>query len=193
LLTYCTHRIVASWLPKYRCALAALVIILGIPSVGVLSYVAYTALRREAVATPRGRMTFLNDGTRELMARISATPSSDRYFFYPYMPMLPFLTVREHVSKYDIFIPDYTTASQYQEACISALRHASWVVIDRNRTDPNSLRAIYPAMRDAEPPETKRFELALQTGFEFVARDGPFELRRRVKTVDETVCAAIAE
>ena len=40
---------------------------------------------------------------------------------------------------------------------------------------------------------TSERELALQTGFEFVARDGPFELRRRVKTVDETVCAAIAE
>ena len=48
-------------------------------------------------------------------------------------------------------------------------------------------------MRDAAPPETKRFELALQSGFELVARDGAFELRRRVKTVDETVCAGIAE
>jgi len=41
-------------------------------------------------------------------------------------------------------------------------------------------------MRGAKPRETKTFELALQSGFEFVARDGPFELRRRVKTVDET-------
>jgi hypothetical protein len=48
-------------------------------------------------------------------------------------------------------------------------------------------------MRDAEPPETRRFELALQSGFEFVARDGPFELRRRAKAVNETVCASIAE
>jgi hypothetical protein len=87
----------------------------------------------------------------------------------------------------------YTTPSQYQEACISAMRRASWLVIDRTWTDPNFLRAIYPAIQNAEPRERKRFELALQSGFEFVARDGAFELRRRVKTVDETVCAGIAE
>jgi len=89
----------------------------------------------------------------------------------------------EHVSKYDIFAPDFTSPFQHQEACIAALR-ASWLVIDRNWTDPNYLRISYPAIRDAEPPETKKFEMALQRGFEFVARDGPFELRRRVKTVN---------
>jgi hypothetical protein len=108
------------------------------------------------------------------------------------MPILSFLTAREHVSKYDIFIPGYTTSSQYKEACISALRHASWLVIDRNWAAANFLR-YFPALRDAEPPETKQFELALQSGFEFVARDGQFELRRRVKTVDEAVCAGITE
>jgi hypothetical protein len=52
-------------------------------------------------------------------------------------------------------------------------------------------------MRDAAPSEMERFELALQSGFELVARDGAFEfrrrVRRRVKTVDETVCAGIAK
>jgi hypothetical protein len=187
LLTYCINRIIASWLPKYRYALAALVIVVGIPSVGAYSSFAYTALRGELVATPRGGVTFY--GTPDVMARIAIAPPSDRYFFYPFMPMLPFLTAREHASKYDVFIPGYTTASQYQETCVSALRQASWVVILR---DPNWLRVNFPALRD-EPVETKRFELALQTGFEFVARDGPFELRRRVKTVDEAVCAGIAE
>src|SRR5262249_3773110 len=55
------------------------------------------------------------------------------------------------------------------------------------------LRLYYPAIRDADLPETKTFERALRSAFEFVARDGAFELRRRVKTVDETVCAGIAE
>ena len=107
--------------------------------------------------------------------------------------MLPFLTAREQVSKYDTFVPGYTTPAQYQEACFSALRDATWLVIDRNWTDPNFLRLSFPAMRDAEPRETKRFELALQSAFEFVARDGAFELRRRVKAVNETICAGIAE
>jgi hypothetical protein len=106
---------------------------------------------------------------------------------------VPFLTAREHVSKNDIFIPGYSTPSQYQEACISAMRRASWLVIDRTWTDPNFLRAIYPAIRNAEPRERTRFEAALQSGFDFVARDGAFELRRRVNSVDETVCAGIAE
>ena len=153
----------------------------------------HTALHEELVATPRGGVTFWRQRNAGANGRIAATPSSDRYFFYPYMPMLPFLTAREHVSKYDIFIPGYTTPSQYHEACISAMRRASWLVIDRDWTDPNYLRVIFPAIRNAEPPEKKKFELALQSGFEFVARDGAYELRRRVKTVDETVCAGIVE
>ena len=128
-------------------------------------------------------------GTPEIMSRIAGTPALDRYFFYPFIPMLPFLTAREHASKYDVFIPGYTTPSQYEEACVSALKRASWLVILR---DPYWLRVSFPALLD-EPRETKRFESALQNGFEFVARDGPFELRRRVKTVDETVCAGIPE
>ena len=107
--------------------------------------------------------------------------------------MLPFLTAREHVSKYDIFIPGYTTPSQYQEACISAMRHASWLV-DRSELDrPQFPERSLPRDTQRRAPRKKKFELALQSGFEFVARDGAFELRRRVKTVDETVCAGIAE
>src|SRR5439155_10578239 len=116
------------------------------------------------VDTPRGLVIVVNDEMRELrrlIPRMADTPSSDRYFFYPFMPMLAFLTAREHVSNYDILVPGYTTPSQYQEACTSALRRASWVVVDRNWTDPNFLRVIFPAMRDAEPRETKTFELAL--------------------------------
>jgi len=192
LLTYCTNRIIASWLPKYRYALAGLAISLCIPSVAAFSFIVYTALKAEFTVIPRGRAVFLNNGTRELMARIAAAPSLDRYFFYPFIPMLPLLTDREHVSKYDIFIPSHTSPSQYQEACISAVRRASWLVIDRSWTAANFLR-VFPAMRDAEPRETRRFELALQSAFEFVARDGAFELRRRVKTVNETVCAGIAQ
>jgi hypothetical protein len=195
LLIYCTNQLIASWRPKSRYALAALVITLLVPSAAVLSYFTYTALRGERVDTPRGRVTFLYEGSQELIARIAATPASDRYFFYPRMMMLPFLTGREHVSKYDLFAPGFTSSSQYQEACISVLRHASWLVIDRNWTAANfeRLRLYYPAMQEAAPPEMERFELALQSGFEFVARDGALELRRRVKTVDETACASIAE
>jgi hypothetical protein len=33
----------------------------------------------------------------------------------------------------------------------------------------------------------------LLSGFEFVAREGAFELRRRLKAVNETVCSGTAE
>src|SRR5438876_9782108 len=49
LLTYCTNRLVVSLRPKYCYALAALVIGIGIPSVCVFSYLAYTALREERI------------------------------------------------------------------------------------------------------------------------------------------------
>src|SRR5262245_10897512 len=161
LLAYCTSRIIASWPSRYRYALAVLAISLGIPSVSVFSYFAYAALSSELVATPRGRVAFLYDGTQKLMPRIAVAQSSDRYFFYPNLPMLPFLSDREHVSKYDIFYPGYTTPSQYQEACISVLQHASWLVIDRDWTarDLRRLRVSYPTMPDSAPKEAERFEL----------------------------------
>ncbi len=195
LLAYCLERLTRPWPPRSRSAAGAFVIALCIPSVVALSYITNLALSGEIVTTPRGRVTFPlgRNGDRELLARIAETPSGDAYLFYPYMPMLPFLTARSHVAKSDIFVPGYTLPSQYQEACISAIRRASWVVIDRNRTNPTFLKAIFPAMQDAQPQETKRFELALEHGFEFVSREGAFELRRRVKGSDETVCAGIEE
>lgn len=41
-------------------------------------------------------------------------------------------------------------------------------------------------------PETIKFEQGLLSGFESVARYGQFELRRRIATVNELVCANIA-
>ena len=73
------------------------------------------------------------------------------------------------------------------------MRHASWVVIDRHQTDPKVLKQGYPAMRNAEPQETKRFEQALDSGFELVAQEGTFELRRRREGISDTLCAGIAE
>ena len=125
--------------------------------------------------------------------RLAALPSGDGYFFYPYMPMLPFLSAREHVSRYDIFIPGYTLPAQYQDACVSVMRHASWIVIDRKRLDPNFLKQLYPAMQDAQPRETREFERVLDSKFELAAQEGTFELRQRREDISDAVCASIAE
>jgi hypothetical protein len=107
--------------------------------------------------------------------------------------MLPFLAARAQVSKYDVFMPGYTSPSQYQEACISVMRQASWVVIDRRGTNSKILKQAFPALGDVEPRETKRFEQALDDGFALVARDGVFELRRRREGIDDDICASTSE
>jgi hypothetical protein len=73
------------------------------------------------------------------------------------------------------------------------MRDATWVVIDRRGTDSKALRQKFPAMPDVEPQETKRFQQALDDGFELVAREGAFELRRRRDSINQTVCADIAK
>jgi hypothetical protein len=197
LVAYSVGQLTRSWLLKYRYAAAAIVIGLCIPSVQSFSLESRKALFGERMATPRGDVTFLDaftKGAGDLVARIEATPSTDAYFFYPYMPMLAFLTARQQVSRYEIFLPGYTLPIHYQEACVSALRDASWLVIDRTWMDRKFLKLIFPSMQDVEPPAAKRFEQALASGFEFVARDGPsFEMHRRVKAIDESVCHGIAE
>ena len=187
----------ASWPYRYLVVLAAGVVI-GLCVLSVLYFlrVSQVAMRAEIVPTARGRVAFpmpLGVGAPEVLARIAATPSGDAYFFYPNMVMLPFLAAREQVSKYDIFLPGYTLPSQYRDACISVMLHASWVVIDRRWTDPRNLKQLYPGMRDAQSQETQLFEQALDSGFELVAQEQTFELRRRREGISDTVCAGIAE
>lgn len=200
LLACCMTRLAQRWRPawwRYRhvvVVVAGVVIGLWVPSALTFLWISQEALRAEVVPTPRGGVAFFGQpGAPELLARIAATPSGDAYFFYPLDSMLPFLAAREQVSKYDLYIPGYTMPSQYQDACISVMRHASWVVIDRRGTDLNVLKQAFPAMPDAKPQETKRFEQALDSGFELVAEEGTFELRRRREGISDTVCAGIAE
>ena len=193
LLAYCVNRLIRLWPAQYQYAAAALAMASLIPPARGLWSMSQSALRVEIVSMPRGRVALVQSGARELAERIAATPADSAYFFYPYLPMLPFLTAHRHVSKYDIFVPGYTLPSQYKEACVSAMGSASWVVIDRDWTDPKFLTTVFPVMRDPEPRETRRFEQALEKGFEFVARQGTFEMRRRVPAVDPSVCAGISE
>src|SRR5262249_35109473 len=182
------------WRYRYLVVVVAGVVIGFLISSGLYFFhISQEALRGKIVPTPRGGIVFFAlPGISELLERIAATPSEDAYFFYPTLSMLSFLTAREQVSKYDVFMPGYTLPSQYQDACISVMRHASWVVIDRRETDPNILKQRFPAMRDAEPPETKWLQ-ALDDGFELVAQEGRFELRRRREGISDAVCAGIAE
>jgi len=136
LLALCVSRLTPRWHPAFRSMFATLVIVLHIPSVLFFLWIAQHALRDEVVPTPRGdvklvKKLVIQAGVREMLARIQATPPRDTFFFYPHMPMLPFLTEREHVAKYDIFQPGYTLPSQYRDACLSVMLTADWLIITR--------------------------------------------------------------
>jgi hypothetical protein len=200
LLACCLTRLTQRWRPvwwRYRylvVVVAGVVIGLCVSSGVYFLQISQEARRGKIVATPRGSVAFFGPaGVPELLARIAAMPSDDAYFFYPTLSMLSFLSGREQVSKYDLFMPGYTLPSQYQDACISVMRRASWVVIDRRSTDPNILKQGYPAIRDGEPPEKKRFEQALDGGFDLVSQEATFELRRRREGINEAICAGIGE
>ena len=136
LLAYCTTYLTQEWHTPYRYMLAAAVIGLCAPSAQSYWWILEKAVLAEFVPTPRGDVAFFGSAAKapELLKQIAATPSGDAYFFYPYMPLLPFLTARAHVASYDIFMPGYTTPSQYYDACVSVMRYALWIVIDRRWT-----------------------------------------------------------
>jgi hypothetical protein len=194
LLVYCSKCLSAGSLRRYRPAAAVLAVVLCVPSGFAYWQISQGALRAPTVPTARGNVAFLDNvqGAGALAAQIAATPADDAYFFYPLMSLMSFLTGRGQVSRYDVFTPGYTLPSQYRQACIAATRHASWVVIDRNWTDPGFLKSIFPALRNPERAETAQFEQALKTGFGLVGVYGPFELRRREPGADQIDCARIA-
>jgi hypothetical protein len=194
LVVLCIAQLAQRLRPILRYAALGIMIVLAVPST-----LAFLSIRKEALGaklmwTPRGRAALAVPGLPELLQQIAATPHDEAYFFYPYMPMMPFLTARNHVAPYDIFIPDYTLPSQYQNACVSVLEHASWIVIDRVWDDPKVLAITFPAMRNVRPSEVSRFEQTLDRGFERVARYGSLELRhRRSAGADPGRCNEIAD
>jgi hypothetical protein len=180
--------------PVVRYAAVGVMIVLAIPSASAFLSIWRQALEAKLMWTPRGQAAVFAPELPELLQQIAATPSADAYFFYPYMPMVAFLTARNDVAQYDIFVPEYTTPSQYQNACVSVMERASWTVIDRGWTDPKFLAWAFPAMRNTRPPEVSKFEQALDSAFELVAQDGSHELRRRRPAgVDASLCSDIAE
>ena len=155
MLALCATRLIQPIRPGYRYAIAAATIALCAPAATSFAYIAQTALRAQVAPTPRGKVAFLfTQGAVELLPLIAAVPSQHGFFFYPNMPMLPFLVAREHVSKYDVFAPGYTTPSQYRDACLSAVQQASWVVVDRRQVDYRFWKQVFPSMQDTEPRET---------------------------------------
>jgi hypothetical protein len=194
LLACCLTRLRVNLRPPFWYALIGVAGCLFASSLAGYLQAARMTLWAEASNTPRGDARFaLRPVIAPLIASIAATAADQNYFFYPYMPMLPFLAARPQVSKYEIFTPGYILPSQYRDACESVLKEADWVVIDRVMADPKSWTQTFPAMKDPQPPETRKFEQTLDSAFEFVSRIGEFELRRRRVTIDAHSCVGIAD
>ena len=183
------HRLTDRWLPIYRYGLAAAMIAASVPAVRSYSWAVQKALHGQVVSTPRGDVIFTVPGARELVARIASTPSGARYFFYPTEELLPFLTARPQVGRFDRLMPNYNTPTQYLDTCLSVMRDAQWLVFAN--LDAAGWRAVYPAMSDPDTKERLQFERVLTSASEFVERDGWFELRRRVPGLDESACSTI--
>jgi hypothetical protein len=193
LLAHCATRLTRSLRRTYRWAIAAVVVALCAPSGLSFAAISQIAFHAPIMSTPRGAVAFTSPkDLPNLLPKIAAVPPQDAFFFYPNLSTLAFLTAREHASKYDGFVPGYTTAAQYRDACLSAVRNASWMVVDRRFADYRNWKQIYPSMPDVEPQEATRFEEALDRAFETAATKGVFDLRhRRRKGVNDSVCYSI--
>ncbi|RYD96402.1 MAG: hypothetical protein EOP61_18075 [Sphingomonadales bacterium] len=145
-----------------------------------LALSAVRAASARPVGSAAGRIAIMpQDGTAELLGRLRALPADDSVFFYPYDPMLPFLSGRHHPARLDLLVPEYTTPAQYQATCREVMQGARWVVFDHAISHPGFYRAVFPAMRDPSPPEKVAFEAALNRGFADAGRHGGFQLLRR--------------
>jgi len=183
------------WRPVTRYATAGLLFAICIPSFSAFIGTAQSVARASFSTTPRGKVAFSMGRAaevRELLDAIVAKPRAERFFFYPYLPMLPFISARDQQGQYDLFAPDFTAPVQYQQACVSVIEQATWAVVDTKWADPKILKVIFPGMTNPRPPETARFEAALDKAFPISARFGTFELRRKAPDADPRLCAGIA-
>jgi hypothetical protein len=124
-----------------------------------------------------------------LVPHIERAPRDAAYFFYPYSPMLPYLTDRRHIAPLDVMVPGYTSAAQYREVCRRVVRDAQWIVLDRTWRHPQVLRTLFPSMRDPDPPEKRALEATLDRTFDRVVHAWRgMELRGRGPAPSDAGC-----
>ena len=139
LLGWSMTRLTQWWRPtwwRYRYLVVVVAgVVIGLCAVSALFFlrISQDALRAKIVPTPRGGVAFLDSQGRTACCHASRRRhgmfTSSIHCFHAAIP-----DCAEQVSKYDVFMPGYTLPSQYHDACLSVMGHASWVVIDRRRT-----------------------------------------------------------
>jgi hypothetical protein len=193
LIAYCGVQIAAGWDKRVWIALSTVPVLICLLSAKSYLHDARQALATPITATPAGPVSLIGDpdGAQKIFRAVLQRPQVDRFFFYPYMPLIPFLLQRQHASKIDIFVPVYTPPAQYYDACLSIERNANWLVIDKLWASPAHWKQAFPAMRDSAPSETRAFEAALDRDFTPVIEAGRFELRGRRPSATDAPCKDI--
>jgi hypothetical protein len=196
LITYSLTALVPQWTTRRffifaRFLYAIIVFSVLLPSLKHYRLAVAAARSSEVFNTAAGKISLSPDEIGDLLKRIEAIPSTAPFLFYPYNPLLPYLAAKQHVSRMDIFVPGYTSPEQYAEGCVSAIHRAEWLVIDHHWTDPANLQLYFPSMVEPSPREKAEFEEAMDQGFEFVSRDGSYELRRRKQSATDALCEGI--
>ena len=185
LLQTCIHPLFPPAGPLRLGIVAVTALVLAIPA-SVFLAIAYLVIESPELQTPRGRVKMLRPDARLMIERIKDLPPNDTVFFYPYSPLLPFLTERANPSRLDIFVPNYTTVAQFENECLSVTRSAKWIVIDHRTIE--FWEQNFPGMRHlSTPPERLEFERMLERAYSFAARDGDFELRQAT-TATGAIC-----
>jgi len=172
---------------------AAAIALLGLTLASLLGYyrAVKSTIKASPIVTAAGKVRIVGaTGEPELLKRIAAIGAGQPFLFYPYDPMLSFLTGHEHVARLDLFLPQRTTPAVYAEACVQTVRRADWVVIDRSWTTA-TFHDVFPAMANPQPPEKAGFEHAIESSFALVGTYGDYELREKKKD-DVRMCAGIS-
>lgn len=185
----CAVLLAASWVRKTRrVARIAAACFMG-PAALYFVLLFVGSLYMPVTQTAAGPVQFLGWGGRpDALARLASLPPTDRIFFYPYSPLLPYLAGRVQVSRYDLFLPSYTTVEQYRNACLSVMRDADWLLLHRYLMTTDYFRRDYAAMPNPTPPERVRFEQVLEIGFTPSSKYGDYELLRRTDAAGPGLC-----
>lgn len=171
--------------------LVAMAVLVGVMTILPWVRAAQTAHAAPQVTSAAGAIKVVpRNGTAPLIAQLTAIPVAQKVFFYPYDPVLPFLTAKVHPARLDILVPEYSTATQYRNTCAEVMQSADWVVFDRKISEPAFYRAVFPAMRNPSPPEKRAFETAIFKAFRIERRIGDFLLLRRDRSISGD-CTAI--
>ena len=177
LILYSGRRFLGVSRPIQFATIVAVVFAMTLPT-AVLLIKVYLVIQTPVIETPRGGVRIFREDVKMIIRRVADLPVESTVFYYPYDPLLAFLTARGNPSKLDIFIPEYTTPNQFEEECRAIMRSADWVVIDQAVMKSSWWRRFFPAIRDPVPPERTLFESAIERSFSLVANEGSFDLRK---------------